>query len=88
MNKMKTINKQKGFTIIEMLAALVAALLISLAVVNVIAAHTTALYTQARANQAAEDGVETYALVSRLLKQAQRANVSFTAAEGSASLDL
>ena len=67
-----------GFSLVELMIALVVGLLISAIAISSFLGHARVLYQQLSYNQATEDVSETFAVLSRLVMQAQRSTVSVT----------
>lgn len=76
--KMGSIRTNKGFTLVELMVGMVIGLLVSAAAVSAFLAHTRTVYQQVGYNQAAEDINEAYAVLYRLLLQAQRSSIAIS----------
>ncbi len=77
-----------GFSLVELMIALVVGLLISAIAISSFLGHARVLYQQLSYNQATEDVSETFAVLSRLVMQAQRSTVSVTSSATATTIDL
>lgn len=71
----------RGFSLVELMVGMVIGLLVSAAAVSAFLAHTRAVYQQVGYNQASEDVNEAFAVLYRLLLQAQRDSIVITNTE-------
>lgn len=69
---------QKAYTLIELLVSLLIGIIVSFAAVLAFMSHSHAIYKQMTYNQAGEDVSEAYALLSRLLQQAEGDNITIS----------
>ncbi len=76
----------KGFTLIELMIAMVVGLLVSGAAVSAFLAHTRTVYQQMSYNRASEDVNEAYAILSRLIIQARRDSIVVATTEADGKL--
>lgn len=76
----------RGFTLVELMVGMVIGLLVSAAAVAAFIAHTRTVYQQVGYNQAAEDINEAYAVLYRLLLQAERESIDISTTESGGEL--
>jgi len=68
----------RGFSLIELMISLLITFLISITAIAAFGSHSRTLYNQMTYNQAAEDVSEAYALLSRLIQQAERNTIDIS----------
>ncbi len=67
-----------GFTMVELMVAIVIGMFVSLATVAAFSAHSRTVFNQMSYNQSAEDVSEAYALLSRLIQQAESTSITIS----------
>ena len=67
-----------GFTLIELMIGMLVGLLVSAAAVSAFVGHSRTVYQQMGYNQASGDVSEAYAVLSRLIMQAERDTITVT----------
>jgi len=65
----------RGFSLIELMVSVLITFLISITAIAAFGSHSRTLYNQMTFNQAAEDVSEAYALLYRLIQQAERNSI-------------
>ncbi len=71
-------NTQKAYTLIELMVSMIIGLIVSFAAVAGFVSHGQAIYDQMSYNQASEDVSEAFALLSRLLQQAEGNSITIS----------
>ncbi len=82
---MKTENA--GFTIVELMVAVLVSSLLAIAAVTVFAKQSVFFTGQAKRGQAGMVGLTTLNILGRLLREAEKGSVSITSAAGSTTVD-
>lgn len=72
------VKSSRGFTLVELLVAMIIGMFVSLAAVAAFSAHSRTVFNQMTYNQSAEDVSEAFALLSRLILQAERSNITIS----------
>ena len=82
--------RNSGFSLVELMVALVVGVLVSLTAVVAFMSHSRAMFNQLSYNHAAEEVSEAYALLSRLIQQAERDSITISGvkSEGNCTTDI
>ncbi len=80
----------QGFSLVELMISLLITFMIAITAIAAFGSHSRTLYNQITYNQAAEDVSEAYALLSRLIQQAERSSISISGVttEGNCTTDI
>ncbi|MBL1275292.1 MAG: prepilin-type N-terminal cleavage/methylation domain-containing protein [Ectothiorhodospiraceae bacterium] len=77
----------QGFTLIEMMVSIVVASLLSIAVINTYTSQSSMFTIQSQRTRMANDGRDTYEVLSRLLRQAESSSIATSTAGTTLTID-